>query len=177
MIYNADQRLKCGEREKIMTTINTTNNTKNAVEIRTELAKNGTIIEYIVVNGQKLGILGSTGEKDKQNAIRAIQTALDASNGNIYEMMQKLSTVATIEENEIDADEMITIDGVQYIVSYNNAAAYTTDGEEIVNCRDIPPMPREGIKAVLEARINVVNAERRNHDDEYDYDDEDDYEW
>jgi hypothetical protein len=153
-----------------MTTINTTNTSKNAVEIRTELAKNGTAIEYIVVNGQKLGILGSTGEKDKQNAIRAIQTALDASNGNIYEMMQKLSTVATIEEKEIDADEMITVDGVDVIISYNDRAAYTTDGEELVNCRDIPPMPFEATKAVLEARIKVVLAERAN--DEWDEDDE-----
>lgn len=139
-----------------MTTINTTNTSKNAVEIRTELAKNGTTIEYIVVNGQKLGILGSTGEKDKQNAIRAIQTALDASNGDIVEMIQKLSVMATIEENEIDADEMITVDDTEVIISYNNFAAYTLDGEEIVNCRDIPPMPREGIKAILEARVQVA---------------------
>ena len=160
-----------------MTNITTTNTRRNAVEIRSELTKNGTTIEYIVINGQKVGILGSTGVKDKENAIRAIQTALDASNGNIYEMMQKLSTIATIEEKDIEPDEMITVDGVQYIVSYNNAAAYTLDGEEIANCRDIPPMPREGIRAILEARINVVNAERRTRDDEWEYDDEDDYEW
>jgi hypothetical protein len=138
-----------------MTNITTTNTRRNAVEIRSELAKNGTTIEYIVINGQKVGILGSVGEKDKQNAIKAIQTALDASNGNIYEMMQKLSTIATIEENEIDADEMITVNGIDVIISYNNFAAYTLDGEEIVNCRDIPPMPREAVKAVLEARIQA----------------------
>lgn len=160
-----------------MTNITTTNTRRNAVEIRSELAKNGTTIEYIVINGQKVGILGSTSVKDKENAIRAIQTALDASNGNIYEMVQKLSTIATIEEKDIEPDEMIEVAGVQYIVSYNNAAAYTLDGEEIVNCRDIPPMPREGIKAILEARINVVNAERRAYDDEWECDDEDDYEW
>lgn len=108
-----------------------------------------------MVNGQKLGILGSTGEKDKQNAIRTIQTALDASNGDILEMIQKLSTVANIEEHEIDADEMITVDNTEIIISYNNFAAYTPDGEEIVNCRDIPPMPREAVKAVLEARIQA----------------------
>ena len=155
-----------------MTNITTTNTRKNAVEIRSELAKNGTTIEYIFINDQKVGILGSTGVKDKENAIKAIQTALDASNGNIYEMVQKLSTIATIEEKEIEPDEMIEIAGVQYIVSYNNAAAYTLDGEEIVNCRDIPPMPFEGIKAILEARIKVVLAERVNDEwaDEDDYD-------
>lgn len=158
-----------GEKEKHMTNINTTNTTKNAVEIRTELGKNGTTIEYIVVNGQKLGILGSTGEKDKQNAIKAIQTALDASNGNIYEMMQKLSTIATIEEHEIPADEMIVVDGIDVIISYTNKAGYTTDGEEIANCRELPDMPNEAIKAVLEARIQVVNAERTNDECGEDY--------
>jgi hypothetical protein len=38
-------------------TINTTNTTKNAIEIRAELQKNGTTIEYIIINGQKVGIL------------------------------------------------------------------------------------------------------------------------
>ena len=139
-------------------TINSTNNTKNAVEIRAELQKNGTTIEYIVVNGQKLGILGSTGTKDRENAIKAIQTALDASNGDIYEMMAKLSTIATIEENEIQPDEMIEVCGEQIILSYASKTAYTVDGDEIVNCTDLPDMPNEAIKAVLIARIEALNA-------------------
>ena len=136
-------------------TINTTNNTKNAVEIRVELAANGTKIEYIVINGQKCGILGSTSEKDKQNAVKAIQTALDSSNGNISEMMQKLNTIATIEEKEITPDEMIKVDGKEIIISYEAKAAYTIDGEEIANCTDLPGMPDEAIKAVLTARIET----------------------
>jgi hypothetical protein len=139
-----------------MATINTTNTAKNAVEIRAELGKNGTKIEYIVVNGQKLGILGSTSERDRENAIKAIQTTLDSSNGNVYEMMQKLSTIATIEENEIAADEMIEVCGEQIIISYEQKTAYTTDGEELVNCTDLPDMPNEAIKAVLIARAESV---------------------
>ena len=152
--------------------INTTNNTRNAVEIRAELSANGTKIEYIVVNGQKLGVLGSTSEKDKQNAIRAIQTALDASNGNIYEMMQKLNTIATIEEKEIAADEMVEVNGEEIIISYEQKKAYTIDGEELTNCTDLPDMPNEAIKAVLIARAEPILAERMvedDYDDEYDY--------
>lgn len=139
-----------------MATINTTNTTKNAVEIRSELNNNGTKIEYIVINGQKCGILGSTSEKDKQNAIKAIQTALDASDGDIYEMMSKLSTIATLEENEIDSDEMVEVCGEDIIISYASKAAYSTDGEEIVNCADLPDMPNEAIKAVLVARAETL---------------------
>ena len=140
-------------------TINSTNTNKNAVEIRAELKKNGTTIEYIVVNGQKLGILGTTGAKDRENAIKAIQAALDASDGNIYEMMAKLSTVATIEEHEIQPDEMIEVCGEQIIISYSAKTAYTIDGEEIAACTDITAdMPNEAIKAVLVARIEALVA-------------------
>ena len=139
-----------------MATINTTNTAKNAVEIRAELAKNGTTVEYIVINGQKVGILGSVSEKDKQSAIKAIQTALDASNGNIYEMMDKLSTIATIEENEILPDEMIKVGNHDIIISYASKAAYDLDGTEITNCTDLPDMPNEAIKAVLEARVAAM---------------------
>lgn len=150
-----------------MTTINTTNTTKNAVEIRTELAKNGTTIEYIVINGQKVGVLGSTGEKDKQNAIRAIQTALDASNGDIYEMMHKLSTIATIEEKEIDPDEMFKINNIEVIISYTSKTMYSINGEEIANCKDLPDMPKEAIKAVLEARAKVALAKMEDEGEEW----------
>lgn len=139
-----------------MANITTTNTAKNAVEIRAELAENGTKLEYIVVNGQKLGILGSTSEKDKLNAINAIQTALDASNGNIYEMMDKLSTIATIEEKEIQPDEMVEINGREIIISYEAKTAYTIDGEEIVNCTDLHGMPKDAIKAVLVARVETA---------------------
>lgn len=145
--------LATGRKVKPMMNINTTNTNKNAVEIRTELNKNGTEIEYIVINGQKVGILGSVNANDRAKAIKALQTALDASNGDIFEMMEKLQTIATIEEHEIVADEMIEVNGEQVIISYASKTAYSLDGEELVNCQDLPDMPNEAIKAVLEARI------------------------
>jgi hypothetical protein len=141
-----------------MMNINTTNTSKNAVEIRTEFAKNNTKIEYIVINGQKVGILGSVNANDRAKAIKTIQTALDASNGDIFEMVAKLQTIATIEEHEIAADEMIEVNGEDVIISYASKAAYLTNGEEIVNCRELPDMPNEAVKAVLEARILAILA-------------------
>lgn len=135
-----------------MTTIEKTNNTKNAVEIRSELQANGITVEYIVINGQKCGVLGSASEKDKEAAIKTLQTALDASDGNLYAAMQKLNTIATMEEKEIKPDEMIEVCGVNIIISYEAKTAYTTNGEEIANCTDLPDMPNEAIKAVLIAR-------------------------
>ena len=139
-----------------MANINTTNTRKNAVEIYKELDANGTTIEFIVINGQKVGILGSVSDKDKQRAIDAIQAALDGSNGNIYEMMQKLQTIAAMNENDIEPDEMIKVCDMDIIISYNKRAAYTTDGTEIANCDDLPSMPYEAVKALLIARIEAL---------------------
>ena len=139
-----------------MAEITKTNTTKNAVEIRSELAANGTKLEYIIIDGQKVGMLGSTSEKDKQNAIKAIQSALDGSNGNIGEMMCKLSTIAMIEEKEIKPDEMIEVGDEEIIISYEAKAAYDINGEEIANCADLPEMPNEAIKAVLVARVEAL---------------------
>lgn len=140
-----------------MTNITTTNTTKNAVEIRKEMQANGTNLEYIEVNGQRLGILGSVSEKDKQNAIKAIQSALDASDGNVYEMMRKLETIATIEAKEINPDEMVEICGHEVMISYESKKAYDVHGEEIANCDDLTSeMPDEAIKAILVARAESL---------------------
>ena len=129
---------------------------KNAVEIRSDLKKNGTTIEYIVIDGIKCGILGSVNEADKATALKALQDAYVASNGNIMEMMQNLVTIATIEEKNMEPDEVVTIGCHDVILSYSNAKAYTMDGEEIANCEDLPAMPSEAIKAVLIARATVA---------------------
>jgi len=136
--------------------INTVNTTKNAVEIRTELKANGTKIEYIIIDGIKCGILGSVSEADRNAAINALNKAYEASNGNIMEMMTKLSTIATIEEKEIEPDEMVEICGEEIMLSYTSAKAYTIDGEEVANCDDLPAMPKEAIKAVLMARVETA---------------------
>jgi hypothetical protein len=147
------KRAKCPKGDYIMANINTTNNTKNAVQIRTELKSNGIKVEYIIINGVKCGVLGSANEKDKQAGIKAIQTALDASNGNTYEAMKKLEIIATIEEKEIEPDKIIKVGKKEVIISYASKTAYTLDGKEIVNCKDLPDMPNEAIHAVLEARV------------------------
>ena len=130
--------------------------TKNAVEIYTELKSNGTKIEYIVVDGVKCGILGSVSDKDRAAALKALNDAYIASGGDIMEMMVNLSTVATIEEKEIDPDEVVDVDGVDIILSYSNAKAYTMDGEEIANCDGLPAMPKEAIKALLMAKATIA---------------------
>lgn len=129
---------------------------KNAVEIRSELKANGTKVEYIVIDGVKCGIMGSMNDADRAAAIDALNKAYVASNGDIMEMMQKLSTIATIEEKAIEPDEVVEVCGVEVILSYSKAKAYTMDGDELANCDDLPTMQKEAVKAVLMARVETA---------------------
>ena len=129
---------------------------KNAVEIRNELKENGTKVEYIVIDGQKIGIMGSVSEADRAAALKALQAAYVASNGDIMEMMQKLSSIATIEEKAIEPDEVVEVNGVEVMLSYTNRKTYTMDGEELANCDDLLDMPKEATKAVLIARTETA---------------------
>lgn len=130
--------------------------TKNAVELRSELKANGTSIEYIVIDGQKCGILGSVSETDRKAALKALNDAYIASNGNILEMMEKLATIAELAEKDIEPDEVVEVCGMEIIISYAHGKAYTMTGNEIANCDDLPSMPKEAIKAVLMARVEAM---------------------
>lgn len=125
------------------------NTNKNAVELRKEMLKNGTIVEYIIIDGQKCGIMGSVSEDDRAAALKALQDAYVASNGNIMEMMSKFATIATIEEEGINPSEVVEVCGVEIMIDYSNAKAYTMSGTEIANCEDLPDIPRPAVKAVL----------------------------
>jgi hypothetical protein len=131
------------------------NTTKNAVEIRSELKANGTKVEYIVINGQKCGILGSVNAKDREKAIKVLNAAYIASGGDIFQMIQNLATIATIEEKGVEPDEVVEVRGKNIMLSYDKAKAYTMDGEEIANCDDLPALQKEAVKAVLVARVEA----------------------
>ena len=155
--YYPDEDMEINfDNEKENDTMATINTIKNPIEIRAELKANGTTIEYIVINGQKCGILGSTGKHDRENAIKALNDAYIASGGDIYQMMQNLDAIATMTEKEIDPDEVVQVCDEDIILSYTNAKAYTMGGEEIANCDDLPAMPIEAIKAVLMARVEAA---------------------
>ena len=129
---------------------------KNAVEIRSELKANGTNVEYIVIDGQKIGIMGSVSEADRAAALKALQAAYVASNGDIMEMMQKLSVIATIEEKEIEPDEVVEVCGTEIMLSYTNRKTYTMCGKELANCDDLPDMHKDATRAVLIARTETM---------------------
>lgn len=138
-----------------MATINTI---KNPVEIKSEINKNGVKIEYICIDGVKCGILGTINDRDREAALEVLNKAYIASGGDIMQMVMNLDTIASLDEKQVDADEVVTIKGDEIILSYAKKTAYTMHGDELANCNDLPDMPKEAIKAVLTARVEALMA-------------------
>lgn len=128
---------------------------KTPIEILKEMKKDGTCIEFITINGQKIGMLGSVNESDRQAALKTLNDAYVASNGDVWEMMTKLAIVATMTENEIEPDECVKIHGVDMVIDYNKRKAYTMHGDEVANCDDMPTMPKDAVKSLLIARAEA----------------------
>lgn len=151
-------------------TINKTNTNKSVIELRKELGNNGTTMENVYIDGQKFCCLGYTSERDKEAALKAIQTAVDGSE-NLYEAMQKLMTNANLTDNEVDPDEEVVVNGRTLFISYANKAIYDCGGNEVVNCKDIEcKLPNEACKTIL---LQKLELEMQNEEEYYEDDEED----
>lgn len=136
-------------------TINKTNANKSVVELRKELGTNGVAIENVYVDGQKFCCLGYTSQRDKEAALKAIQSAIDGSE-NLNEAMLKLMANANLTDKEIEPDEEIKIDGMTMFISYDKKAIYDIGGEELVNCRELEcELPPEACKTILLQRLEL----------------------
>lgn len=130
-------------------TITKNDSKKNVVELRKELTANGTTLENVYVDGQKLCCIGYVSEKDKQACLKAIQSAVDNSD-SLYEAMMKLAINANLTDNEVEPDEQIDFYGETMFINYCDKAIYDVNGDEYVNCNDLEcELPKAACKEIL----------------------------
>lgn len=147
---------------------------KNHVEIRKELDK-GTVVEYIVIDDRKVGILGSLNAKDREAAINLLNKAYNETGGDIGKMIATLNNIANDTEKGVVPDEVITVDGIDFEIEYETGKALLVGGDEIADCGDldVSTLPNEAIKALLEAKIQNYIGELRAAEEACGYEDED----
>ena len=139
--------------------INITRSNRPLVEIVTE-ARMGQTFEFLCIDGIKVGVAGYSNPKDKETAIKFIQDIVNNSDkrgmqlamevGNAYRMaaMQGELGVPTNEK-----PESVEVNGKKMVIMYSNKTIYNENmTKEIANCKDLPNMPKEAIKAVLMER-------------------------
>lgn len=146
--------------------VNIARNNKPLFEIVTE-ARQGQTFEFLSIDGIKLdgshgvlGVLDYKNEIDRMNAINFIQKVVDNSNNRgmqlVNEVFHAYRTAAMHGELGISANEKpesVKVKGKKMNIMYSNKTIYNEDmTKEIANCKDLPNMPKEAIKAVLMER-------------------------
>lgn len=144
--------------------ITRTETKKNVVELRDAINKQGAKVVHIIIDGMTVGVMGYTSEKDKEAALKVLQTAIDSSE-NTMEALMKINTIANFTDKEVNPTEEIVVDDVTYYIDYEKKTAYDEVAEEVVDCTDLECDVPEAIKAILIERIKNYHLE--NCDDDY----------
>lgn len=136
MIYNADQRLKCGESDTLMTKL--TNNNKNLIDTMNELANtpnmNLGIDEIEFPDGTREKFYYN-GEADRQAAIAFAQICFNATN-DTAKAKQMMSQCFALMTKGITPTEEVLIDGITYYIDHNRKLLCDRYGEIIVELED-----------------------------------------
>ncbi len=137
-------------------TIEKTNTNKSVIELRKELADNGTKVENVYVDGKLFTTIGYVSERDRDACLKAIQAAVDGS-ANLYEAMQKLMVNAKLTDHGVEPDEEIELPYGTMFISYANKAIYDQNGKEVVNCRELEcDLPPEACRTILMQRFELA---------------------
>lgn len=164
---------------------------KTTVELVAETNRDGVTMEYISIDGVKIGTMGYTSQKDKDAALRLIQRVVDNSENTGYalyrEIMETCMTGAAMMEEGIQAaeSEEVEIEGVPIIINYEVQKAYIGVNQELKVIADLEDLDAElpdvAVKALLVERAKTyikdmlerVTTEYGDYDDEeYDLDED-----
>ena len=153
---------------------------KTTVEIIAETNRDGVTLEYLAIDGVKIGTMGYTSQSDKEAAIRFIQRIVDNSDNTGYalynEIMQACMTGAAMTEEGIEAydSEEVEIDGVPIIINYQAQKAYVGVNMELEAIADLEDLdcklPAEAVKALLVERCKTKIAEMMAEEEADEYD-------
>ena len=160
-----------------MANINNTKKSLNRVQLMKE---NNSNLEFLYIDGIKVGAMGSVSDADREAGVAVIQRIVDNSNKKgialVMEVMSQVNFEASMNENNIQPDEQVRIEDEDCVISYQSKKIYDMAGKELADASDMGDnIPKEAIREILKlralAKIHELNAEAEN-----DLDYEDDYE-
>ena len=160
-----------------MANINNNKKSLNRVQLMKE---NNSNLEFLYIDGIKVGAMGSVSDADREAGIAAIQRIVNNSDKKgmalVMEVMSQVNFEASMNENNIQPDEQVRIEDEDCVISYQSKKIYDMAGKELADASDMGDnIPKEAIREILKlralAKIHELNAEA-----ETDLDYEDDYE-
>ena len=156
------------------------NNNKKSLNRVSLMKENNSNLEFLYIDGIKVGAMGTVSEADREAGLAVIQRIVDNSNKKgmalVMEVMSQVNFEASMNENNIQPDEQVRIEDEDCVISYQSKKIYDMAGKELADASDMGDnIPKEAIREILKlralAKIHELNAEA-----ETDLDYEDDYE-
>ena len=164
-----------------MANINNNKKSLNRVQLMKE---NNSNLEFLYIDGIKVGAMGSVSNADREAGLAVIQRIVDNSNKKgmalVMEVMSQMNFEASMNENHIIPDEQVRIEDEDCVISYQSKKIYDMAGKELADASDMGDnIPKEAIREILKlralAKIHELE-EMEDEDDTEDYEDDDDEE-
>ena len=164
-----------------MANINNNKKSLNRVQLMKE---NNSNLEFLYIDGIKVGAMGSVSDADREAGVAVIQRIVDNSNKKgmalVMEVMSQMNFEASMNENHIIPDEMVKIEDEDCVISYQSKKIYDMVGKELADASDMGDnIPKEAIREILKLRAQAKLHKLEEMKDEYDtedYEDDDDEE-
>ena len=160
------------------------NNSKKSLNRVALMKENNSNLEFLYIDGIKVGAMGSVSDADREAGIKVIQRIVDNSNKKgmalVMEVMSQVNFEASMNEKQIQPDEQVKIEDEDCVISYQSKKIYDMAGKELADASDIGDnTPKEAIREILKLRAQAKLhklEEMEDEDDIEDYEDDDDEE-
>lgn len=160
-----------------MANINNSKKSLNRVQLMRE---NNSNLEFLYIDGIKVGAMGSVSDADREAGIAVVQRIVDNSDKKgfalVMEVMNQVNFEASMNEAQIQPDEQVKIENIDCVISYEKLRIYTMDGKELASAEDYANVEHRAIKEILKLRAQAKLhelAEMEDNDDTEDYEDDD----
>ena len=158
------------------------NNSKKFLNRVALMKENNSNLEFLYIDGIKVGAMGSVFDADREAGIKVIQRIVDNSNKKgmalVMEVMSQVNFEASMNENNIQPDEQVKVENTDCVISYQSKKIYDMAGKELADASDIGDnTPKEAIREILKLRAQAkLHKLEEMEDDTEDYEDDDDEE-
>ena len=158
------------------------NNSKKSLNRVALMKENNSNLEFLYIDGIKVGAMGSVSDADREAGIKVIQRIVDNSDKEgmalVMEVMSQVNFEASMNENNIQPDEQVKIEDEDCVISYQSKKIYDMAGKELADASDIGDnTPKEAIREILKLRAQAkLHKLEEMEDDTEDYEDDDDEE-
>lgn len=136
------------------------NNSKKSLNRVALMKENNSNLEFLYIDGIKVGAMGSVSDADREAGIKVIQRIVDSSNKKgmalVMEVMSQVNFEASMNENNIQPDEQVRIEDKDCVISYQSKKIYDMTGKELADASDIGDnTPKEAIREILKLRAQA----------------------